>query len=391
MNENEIEQALAVLRAESRRMKIQRWLGVLLLTCFLGFAGWSVAAPYVLNNNVVGDGTFSSSIASGNNAFSVTTNGARVDFGAGASDYCSSDGTTVAFAGPTSAVGITTSNGLILSGSGININNAGGYLAFNGTTQGGIVLSGITAASAGATAATAAHRIYVDNALGANDYVVSIGSAANAASLFAVDYEGDVFATGNIQAVGLYTNSVVSNIDVAEQLDLISQTQASTVSSTLPAVDVCSGVTLDANDLVFGVGGNVCATEQFSVDVEGDVMATGSYGLNGKMHWSATQPTISAGGCTSPSVTSGGDTASFLVNIGTSCTGVTTVTIGLPTSSRYWNCFANPSDPDTRRVQQEPNGSATTALLKSYSQTTGAALDWTASQTIQVSCVGGGF
>ncbi len=37
---------------------------------------------------------------SGFNAFEVTTNGGRVDFGSGANDYCASDGTTVSFAGP---------------------------------------------------------------------------------------------------------------------------------------------------------------------------------------------------------------------------------------------------------------------------------------------------
>lgn len=40
------------------------------------------------------------SAATGANAVGVTTNGARIDFGAGASDHGSSDGTTVTFAGP---------------------------------------------------------------------------------------------------------------------------------------------------------------------------------------------------------------------------------------------------------------------------------------------------
>jgi len=45
-------------------------------------------------------GGYTSGQASGANAYGVTTNGARIDFGAGASDYASSDGTTVTFAGP---------------------------------------------------------------------------------------------------------------------------------------------------------------------------------------------------------------------------------------------------------------------------------------------------
>lgn len=46
------------------------------------------------------DGGVLSSAPSGSNAFSVATNGGRIDFGAGASDYASSDGTTVTYAGP---------------------------------------------------------------------------------------------------------------------------------------------------------------------------------------------------------------------------------------------------------------------------------------------------
>lgn len=51
---------------------------------------------------------FVSTVASGSNAFGVSTNGARIDYGAGANDYASSDGTTVAFAGPIAATSVTT-------------------------------------------------------------------------------------------------------------------------------------------------------------------------------------------------------------------------------------------------------------------------------------------
>ncbi len=63
----------------------------------------------VTGSDISTTGTFSSTIASGSNAFAVSTNGARVDFGAGASDYASSDGTTVSFAGPV----FVTSAGLV--------------------------------------------------------------------------------------------------------------------------------------------------------------------------------------------------------------------------------------------------------------------------------------
>lgn len=51
------------------------------------------------------DAGFTTSGPSGSNAYGTSVNGARYDFGAGANDYCSSDGTTVTFAG---AVGLSS-------------------------------------------------------------------------------------------------------------------------------------------------------------------------------------------------------------------------------------------------------------------------------------------
>ena len=53
---------------------------------------------------VGGDGTsvlalsapsYTATAGSGSNGFAISTNGARIDFGAGANDYCTSDGTTI--------------------------------------------------------------------------------------------------------------------------------------------------------------------------------------------------------------------------------------------------------------------------------------------------------
>lgn len=56
---------------------------------------------------------YSATVASGANAYGVTTNGARIDFGAGASDYASSDGTTVTFAGPVASTNLILSSGVL--------------------------------------------------------------------------------------------------------------------------------------------------------------------------------------------------------------------------------------------------------------------------------------
>jgi hypothetical protein len=73
--------------------------------------GLSNATYYTITNSsgvMTTPYAFTSSIASGSNAFGVLTNGARTDFGAGASDYASSDGTTVTFAGPLAASSYNT-------------------------------------------------------------------------------------------------------------------------------------------------------------------------------------------------------------------------------------------------------------------------------------------
>lgn len=61
-----------------------------------------------------------SGVGSGTNAITLTTNGARVDFGAGASDYATSDGTTVTFAGPTSSASNVNTGG-VFTRSGVEV------------------------------------------------------------------------------------------------------------------------------------------------------------------------------------------------------------------------------------------------------------------------------
>lgn len=65
--------------------------------------------------------TLVDTIASGSDAFSVATNGARTHFGAGSGDYASSDGTTVTFNGPVTigaGGGNLNANGTVISTNG---------------------------------------------------------------------------------------------------------------------------------------------------------------------------------------------------------------------------------------------------------------------------------
>jgi len=63
------------------------------------------------NLNIAGNDTayvFSSNSVAGNDAYAAANNGAHWHFGGGASDYASSDGTTVTFAGPVNVSGAFT-------------------------------------------------------------------------------------------------------------------------------------------------------------------------------------------------------------------------------------------------------------------------------------------
>lgn len=106
---------------------------------------------------------------------------------------------------------------------------------------------------------------------------------------------------------------------------------------------------------------------------------------------SGTAPTIASGGCTSPAVTHNNGTAAFLVTIGTSCTGVKTITLTMPAAAHLWSCAGDNTTSDS---QQQSNyliarpTSTTAVVLTSYDRTTNVQEDFTASDTYLVHCLG---
>lgn len=87
-------------------------------------------------SNAVGQ-TFDSRAASGVNAVTVNTNGARIDFGAGASDYASSDGTIVTFAGPIAVTGAVQASSASIASGKFLVSGATGKLSFDTTDSSG--------------------------------------------------------------------------------------------------------------------------------------------------------------------------------------------------------------------------------------------------------------
>ncbi len=139
--------------------------------------------------------------SSGADAFLVTTNGARWHFGIGATDYASSDGTTVTFAGP-----VTVDGALNVTTGGINVTNGSlitltsirsGNSSFYGSSVSAVMDLVSFIASSVTTTSVPAIRLYPLNVLDATDLVLSIGDATPAA-LWSINYSGKVFQTADI-------------------------------------------------------------------------------------------------------------------------------------------------------------------------------------------------
>ncbi len=103
----------------------------------------------------------------------------------------------------------------------------------------------------------------------------------------------------------------------------------------------------------------------------------------------ATAPTIASGGCTSPAVTWSNGTATFLLTIGSSCTGVKTVTLTMPVASHEWVCQAQDQTTPASFIVTSNGTSTTAVVLSNYSHTTGLAIDFVAAEVLAVSCSGG--
>lgn len=108
-----------------------------------------------------------------------------------------------------------------------------------------------------------------------------------------------------------------------------------------------------------------------------------------QLAFSATAPTISSGFGTSPSVSAENGTIAFRVDVGTGGAATSGV-IGLPTATTGWNCWVDDltaqaaNDGDERTVQTA--SSTTTATVENQTVSTGAAVAWSASDVLLVSC-----
>lgn len=166
----------------------------------------SLASSGTVSGTTFTGTSFTASAGSGSNGLAVSTSGARVDFGAGASDYASSDGTTVTFAGPLASSSSSSASYTASAGSGSNAfaastngarfdigAGASDYFSSNGTTittpaifestgatMSGNLIIGTRAANNNAFQVTNQGARY-DMGGGTNDYLDGDGTAVRTA------------------------------------------------------------------------------------------------------------------------------------------------------------------------------------------------------------------
>jgi hypothetical protein len=128
--------------------------------------------------------------------------------------------------------------------------------------------------------------------------------------------------------------------------------------------DVITGATIDNSPLGATTPSTVNAT---------------NVSVNGKLHISATAPTIASGFGTSPTITAF-NTSAFKVVVGTG--GAASGTITFPAAPNGWFVYAQDVTSGTTIFLQQTASSTTSATVTSFSITTGLAANMSAGDTI---------
>lgn len=171
-------------------------------------------------------------------------------------------------------------------------------------------------------------------------------------------------------------------------------------TSAVPNVAVIPGIAYTGTDCIFGVGNSNgtltwCVqgngdTSQISGDIitgaGADIRAARAIYSGTTIAFHATAPTATTA-CTTPTITHGRAT-SFQADVGTSCAGVSTFVIGLPTTTNGWNCVGNHLTSPATRVIAMTAQSTTSITMTNFSRTLGTAVDWADADDIAVNCVG---
>jgi hypothetical protein len=193
------------------------------------------------------------------------------------------------------------------------------------------------------------------------------------------------------------TNSAatVQGLGIIARADVAANTTQSTNQSFVAqdavkgsAASIGSGYGFYANARSSATNNFGYFSETGNIDSFATLRARTSFSLASVLLMSVTAPTVSSGFGTSPTIPSNNGTAAFTVNVGTGGTASSGV-IALPTATTGWNCFTNnitASAGHRADNTRQTASSTTTATIENQTISTGAAVAWTASDIIRVSC-----
>jgi hypothetical protein len=151
-----------------------------------------------------------------------------------------------------------------------------------------------------------------------------------------------------------------------------------------------SGGSAISNSIAIGNGTNTANSNDTVLGNSSTTMFRpfGSYYLNaGALTHSLTVPVIASGGCTAPAVTWANGTAAFKLTIGSSCSGVKTIVLTMPTPSNAWVCDVH--DITTNTFEPDMSAAAGTSVTITNYSTIRVATDFTAGEVLLVKCIGG--
>lgn len=104
--------------------------------------------------------------------------------------------------------------------------------------------------------------------------------------------------------------------------------------------------------------------------------------------WIRTAPS-SPVACTSPTVTWSNGSASFQIDVGSTCAGISTLVVTLPAVTNAYSCTATNVTTSATAAVEMTASTTTTATFTNYTRTTGVALAWVDGADVRVSCTGG--
>lgn len=206
------------------------------------FGGFFPSSPPP-TSDVGAASAYTASAASGSNGFSLANNGARLDFGAGANDYASSNGSTIAFATAISSAGnltLTGTNGTV------TFTNAGFDVGYNATAEALSVRGNLAADSA------------------ASDVIITALNTRTAGKVLRVMHANRTIELASVDYAGKFTAAGGLSVPTAKTISL-NAGGTSTIQDSSGSILLTSSVANSGSNIAFVLNNSVALSGSTSL------------------------------------------------------------------------------------------------------------------------------